>query len=296
MTDREEDSFSQVIHNGYGPQIVGPNYGDIKYEIDPNMRALLTGVSEDAAKLVGIVKQALSDGFMSEYSVTTFNRTAQHISDDLVDRLGWATRNLSEDNIDQLGWATRNLPNMSEDNVDRLGWATRNITEETVNRLSSAAENISERTADRFVNVNNELNVTARRIEKALRSASVTQQNGQQPSVVPPIPITAKGAEQARNQVQTDPLRRRNDALDWNCSGEASSRRMGRVRWGARPSDPSAHLDEQELCDWLTLAWHASADWRHGPRSSGAPSTLTCYGCGGCRVRGCGRGWRVPGR
>jgi len=195
MTDREEDSFSQIINNGYGPQIIGPNYGDIKYEIDPNMRAMLTGVSEDAAKLVGIVKQALSDGFMSEYSVTAFNRTAQHVSDDLVDRLRWATRNLSEDNIDQLGWATRNLPNMSEDNVDRLGWATRNITEETVNRLSSAAENISERTADRFVNVNNELNVTARRIEKALRSASVTQQNGQQPSVVPPIPITAKGAD-----------------------------------------------------------------------------------------------------
>jgi hypothetical protein len=195
MTDREEDSFSQIIHNGYGPQIIGPNYGDIKYEIDPNMRAMLTGVSEDAAKLVGIVKQALSDGFMSEYSVTAFNRTAQHVSDDLVDRLRWATRNLSEDNIDQLGWATRNLPNMSEDNVDRLGWATRNITEETVNRLSSAAENIGERTADRFVNVNNELNVTARRIEKALRSASVTQQNGQQPSVVPPIPITAKGAD-----------------------------------------------------------------------------------------------------
>jgi hypothetical protein len=193
MTDREEDSFSQIIHNGYGPQIVGPNYGDIKYEIDPNMRAMLTGVSEDAAKLVGIVKQALSDGFMSEYSVTAFNRTAQHISDDLVDRLGWATRNLSEDNVDRLGWATRNLTNMSEDNVDRLGWATRNITEETVNRLSRAAENISERTADRFVNVSDELNATACRIEKALRSASVTKESSQQPGVVLPIPLTVKG-------------------------------------------------------------------------------------------------------
>jgi hypothetical protein len=193
MTDREEDSFSQIIHNGYGPQIVGPNYGDIKFEIDPNMRAMLTGVSEDAAKLVGIVERALSDGFMSEYSVTAFNRTAQHISDDLVERLGWATRNLSEDNVDRLDWATRNLTNMSEDNVDRLGWATRNITEETVNRLSIAAENISERTADRFVNVSNELNATAGRIEKTLRSASVTRESSQQPSVVPPIPLTSKG-------------------------------------------------------------------------------------------------------
>ena len=193
MTDREEDSFNQIIHNGYGPQIVGPNYGDIKYEFGPNMRAMLTGVSADAAKLVGIVKQALSDGFMSEYSVTAFNRTAQHISDDLVDRLGWATRNLSEDNVDRLGWATRNLPNMSEDNVDRLGWATRNITEETVNRLSSAAENISERTADRFVNVNDDLNATARRIEEALSSASAIQESSQQPSLVPPIPLTTKG-------------------------------------------------------------------------------------------------------
>jgi hypothetical protein len=192
MTDREEDSFSQIIHNGYGPQIVGPNYGDIKYEIDPNMRAMLTEVSEDASKLVGIVKQALSDGFMSEYSVTAFNRTVQHISDDLVDRLGWATRNLSEDNVDRLGWAARNLTNMSEENVDRLGWATRNITEETVNRLSRAAENISERTADRFVNVSDELNATARRIEKALRSASVTHESSQHPSIVPPVPLTAK--------------------------------------------------------------------------------------------------------
>ena len=253
MTDREEDSFSQIIHNGYGPQIVGPNYGDIKYEFDPNMRALLTGVSEDAAKLVGIVKQALSDGFMSEYSVTTFNRTAQHISDDLVDRLGWATRNLSEDNIDQLGWATRNLPNMSEDNVDRLGWATRNITEETVNRLSSAAENISERTADRFVNVNDELNVTARRIEEALRSASVTRESRRQPSVVPPIPPTAKGNRQARNQIQADPLYCRTGALDWSSSREKSSRRMGRVHRNTRSSDPGAHLDKQELRTWLTL-------------------------------------------
>jgi hypothetical protein len=180
MADREEDSFSQIIHNGYGPQIVGPNYGDIKYEIDPNMRAMLTGVSEDAAKLVGIAKQALSDGFMSEYSVTAFNRTAQHISDDLVDRLGWATRNLSEDN------------------VDRLGWATRNITEETVDRLSRAAENIGERTADRFVNVGDELNATALRIEKSLRSLSVIQESSQQPSIVPPMPLTAKGTGKRR--------------------------------------------------------------------------------------------------
>jgi hypothetical protein len=157
------------------------------------MRAMLTGVSEDAAKLVGIVKQALSDGFMSEYSVTAFNRTAQHISDDLVDRLGWATRNLSEDNVDRLGWATRNLTNMSEDNVDRLGWATRNITEETVNRLSRAAENISESTADRFVNVSDELNAIARRIEEALISASVAQESSQQLGVVPPVPLAAKG-------------------------------------------------------------------------------------------------------
>jgi len=160
MENRTEEPLSQIVHSGYGPQIVGPNYGDIKYEIDPQMRAMLTGVSEDAAKLVGIVKQALRDGFMSQYSVTAFNRTAQHISDDLVDRLGWATRNLNEDNVDRLGYATRNL---TEDNVDRLGYATRNITEETVNRLCGAAENISETTADRFVNVNDELNATAYR-------------------------------------------------------------------------------------------------------------------------------------
>jgi hypothetical protein len=191
MTDREEDSFSRIIHNGYGPQIVGPNYGDIKYEIDPNMRAMLTGVSEDAAKLVGIVKQALSDGFMSEYSVTAFNRTAQNISDDLVDRLGWATRNLNEDNVDRLGYATRNL---TEDNVDRLGYATRNITEETVNRLCGAAENISERTADKFANINYELSATAERIEIALKSATTTRESSPQPSVVPPIPLSDKGA------------------------------------------------------------------------------------------------------
>jgi hypothetical protein len=193
MTDREEDSFSQIIHNGYGPQIVGPNFGDIKYEIDPKMRAMLTGVSEDAAKLLRIVKQALSDGFMSEYSIIAFNRTARYISDDLVDRLGWATRNLNEDNVDQLEWATRNLTHMSEDNVDRLGWATRNITEETMTRLSAAAEKISERTVDRFVNVNDELNTTAHRIEKALRSTSATQESSQQPSVALPVPLAAKG-------------------------------------------------------------------------------------------------------
>lgn len=188
MTDREEDSFNQIIHNGYGPQILGPNFGDIKYEIDPNMRATLTGVSEDAAKLVGLVERALGDGFMSEYSVTAFNRTAQHISDDLVDRLGWVTRNLTEDNVDQLGWATRNLSNMSEDNVDRLGWATQNITEETVNRLSTAAENISEGTVDRFVDVNQQLNATARRIEEVLGSGS-----SQHTRAVPPTPLTPKG-------------------------------------------------------------------------------------------------------
>jgi len=157
------------------------------------MRAILTGVSEDAAKLVRIVEQALSDGFMSEYSVTAFNRTAQHISDDLVERLRWATRNLSEDNVDRLGWATRNLTNLSEDNVDRLGWATRNITEETVNRLSSAADNINERTADRFASISYELESTARRIEKALNSAPLTQESSRQPSLVPPIAPTAKG-------------------------------------------------------------------------------------------------------
>lgn len=192
MADREEGSLGRIIHNGQGPQIIGPNYGDIKYEIDPAMRAMLTGVSEDASKLVGIVRQALGDGYMSEYSVTAFNRAAQHISDDLVDRLGWATRNLSEDNVDRLGWATQNLTNMSVDNVDHLGWATRNITEETVNRLSSAAENISESTANRFVDVNEDLNATARRIEIALRSAFAAQEKSQQPGVVPAIPLTAK--------------------------------------------------------------------------------------------------------
>jgi hypothetical protein len=193
MADREKNSFSQIIHTGYGPQILGPNYGDITYEIDPNMRAMMTGVTEQATKLAGIVEQALSDGFMSEYSVTAFNRAARHISDDLVDRLGWATRNLSEDNVDRLGWASRNLTNMSEDNVDRLGWATRNITEETVNRLCRAAENISERTVDRFVNVSDELNSTAHRIEEAMRSASFIQESSQQPIVAPPVPLTAKG-------------------------------------------------------------------------------------------------------
>lgn len=194
MTDCEEESFSQIIHNGYGPQIVGPNYGDIKYDIDPKTRAMLTKLSKDAAELADIGKQALRDGFMSQNTLIALKNAAQHVNDDLVDRLGYATRNLNEDNVDRLGYATQNL---SEDNVDRLWWATHNITEETLDRLCRATRDINGETADRFVNANNELQTTARSLEATLNSLrSVTIQAGSpQHSAGPPAPPSSKGNE-----------------------------------------------------------------------------------------------------
>ena len=194
MPDREEESSSQIIHNGYGPQIVGPNYGDIKYDIDPKTRAMLTKLSKDAAELADIGKQALRDGFMSHHTLAALKNAAEHVNDDLVDRLGWATRNLNEDNVDRLGWATQNL---SEDNVERLGWATQNITEETLDRLCRATRDINGETADRFVDVNNELQTTARSLEATLKSLRLVtiQAGSRQRSAGPPAPPSSKGNE-----------------------------------------------------------------------------------------------------
>ena len=194
MKDGEEEPPSKIIHTGSGPQILGPNYGDIKYDIDPDTRVMLTKLSKDAAELADIGKQALRDGFMSRDTVIALENAAQHVNDDLVDRLGYATRNLNEDNVDRLGWATQNL---SEDNVDRLGWATQNITEETVNRLCRAAQDISGGTVDRFVNVNSDLDKTARSLEatvKSLRSVTI-QAGGPQHSVELFAPPSSKGNE-----------------------------------------------------------------------------------------------------
>ena len=194
MKDGEEEPSSRIIHTGSGPQILGPNYGDIKYDIDPDTRVMLTKLSKDAAELADIGKQALRDGFMSRDTVIALKNAAQHVNDDLVDRLGYATRNLNEDNVDRLGYATRNL---SEDNVDRLGWATQNITDETVNRLCRAAQDISGGTVDRFVDVNNDLNTTARSLEatvNSLRSVTI-QAGGPQDSVQLFAPPSSKGNE-----------------------------------------------------------------------------------------------------
>jgi ankyrin repeat protein len=123
----------------YGPaSFGGNNNGTINNVLlDSTTKATLAKLSKDAPALAGILTKALRDGVISPDVVSALQSAVQNINHDVADRL----------------W-----------------YAAQHITPDVADLLYSAGGKINEKTANRFVQVNDQLNQTARDLECILSS------------------------------------------------------------------------------------------------------------------------------
>ena len=142
MIDSGQEGPREQHNNGPGTFVGRDNYGPIRNELlDPETRATLAKLSKDAPELASILKKALRDGVISPDAVAALESAVRNINMDVAEALMLAGQNINEDVAE---------------------W------------LMDAGRNINKDVANKFFQVKEELNDTARELDRVLHSLRET--------------------------------------------------------------------------------------------------------------------------